>query len=138
MLYSPLRNRDPNLYSLDIKLLYSVCVCSHVFLSLLSLFKKSGLMRSLCFLCVCESSLSIFLIPESIIMKLGMFIIASDPISTAYFINPSHPSVCLYVYPLIIAGQRPGKNVTAVTLTHATIEDLLNASLLRDPRFIKG
>jgi hypothetical protein len=32
-------------------------------------------------------------------MKLGMDIMAPEPISTAYFINPSHQSVCLYVYP---------------------------------------
>jgi hypothetical protein len=32
--------------------------------------------------------------PEPIFMKL-----ATGHISTAYFINPSHQSVCLYVYP---------------------------------------
>jgi hypothetical protein len=53
---------------------------------------------------------------------------AHEPISTAYFINPSHQSVCLYVYPLIVARQRLGKNVTAATNTHATIEELLDAS----------
>jgi hypothetical protein len=37
--------------------------------------------------------------PEPIFMKLGMHIMANEPISTAYFINPSHHSVCLYVYP---------------------------------------
>jgi hypothetical protein len=35
-----------------------------------------------------------------------MYIMAPEPISTAYFINPSHQSVCLYVYPLIVARQR--------------------------------
>jgi hypothetical protein len=34
-------------------------------------------------------------------MKLGMYVItAPESISTAYFINPSQQSVCLYVYPL--------------------------------------
>jgi hypothetical protein len=28
-----------------------------------------------------------------------MYIMTSEPISTAYVINPSHQSVCLYVYP---------------------------------------
>jgi hypothetical protein len=50
--------------------------------------------------------------------------------------------VCLYVYPSIVARQRFGKNspnvarqrlggnVTAVTNTHATIEELLNMFLM--------
>jgi hypothetical protein len=38
---------------------------------------------------------------------------APEPISTVYFINPSQQSVCLYVYPLIVARQRLGKTVTA-------------------------
>jgi hypothetical protein len=48
-------------------------------------------------------------------------------ISVVYPINSSHQSVCLYLYPLIIARQRLGKNVTAVTKTQATIEELLEA-----------
>jgi hypothetical protein len=62
-------------------------------------------------------------------MKFGVYIVAPEPITTAYFINPSHQSVCLYVYPLnVVARQRLGKNVTAATNTHATIEELLDAS----------
>jgi hypothetical protein len=38
-------------------------------------------------------------------------------ISTAYFINPSHQSMCLYVYPSIVARQRSGKNITSATST---------------------
>jgi hypothetical protein len=38
------------------------------------------------------------------------------------FINPSDQSVCLYVYPPIVARQRLGKNFTATTNTQATIE----------------
>jgi pyruvate-formate lyase len=37
-------------------------------------------------------------------------------------------SVCLYVYPPIVARQRLCKNVTAATITHATIKELLDAS----------
>jgi hypothetical protein len=33
-------------------------------------------------------------------MKFGMYIMAPQPISTAYFTNLSRQSVCLYVYPL--------------------------------------
>jgi hypothetical protein len=64
---------------------------------------------------------------ESIFMKLGMYIMAPVPISTAYFINPSHQFVCLYVYPTLIARQRLGKSVTAATNTQATVEELLDA-----------
>jgi hypothetical protein len=35
-------------------------------------------------------------------MKIGMYITAPDPISTVYFINPSHMSVCMSVYPPIL------------------------------------
>jgi hypothetical protein len=45
-----------------------------------------------------------------------------EPISTAYFILPSHQSVPVYV-----ARQRLGKNVTAEMSTHA-IEELLDVS----------
>jgi hypothetical protein len=36
--------------------------------------------------------------------------------------------VCLYVYPPIVSRQRLCKNITAATDTHATIEELLDAS----------
>jgi hypothetical protein len=52
---------------------------------------------------------------------------APEPISAAY-LNSSHQSVCLYVYPSIVARQRLGKNVTAETKTLAAIEELLDAS----------
>jgi hypothetical protein len=38
--------------------------------------------------------------PEPIFIKFGTYIMASEHISTAYFINPSHQSVYLYVHPL--------------------------------------
>jgi hypothetical protein len=66
--------------------------------------------------------------PEPIVMKLGMHIMAPEPISTAYLKNPSHQSVCLYVYPPIVARQRLGKNVTATTNTQVTIDELLDSS----------
>jgi hypothetical protein len=44
-----------------------------------------------------------------------IYIMAPDQISTAYFMNPSHQSVCLYSP--IIAGQRLGKHVPAATNT---------------------
>jgi hypothetical protein len=66
--------------------------------------------------------------PEPFFMKLGTYIIAPEPISTAYFINPSHQSVCLCMYSLIVARQRIGNNVAVATNTHATIEELLGTS----------
>jgi hypothetical protein len=42
-------------------------------------------------------------------MKLGMYIMAPEPFSTAYFMNPSHQSACLYVHPPVVARQRFGK-----------------------------
>jgi hypothetical protein len=90
--------------------------------------------------------------PEPIFIKLGTYITAPEPMSTAYLKYPSHQPVCLYVYtpivarkrlgksplivtrqrldknPPIVARQRLGKNVTAATNTQATIEELLDAS----------
>jgi hypothetical protein len=40
-----------------------------------------------------------FWMRDPIFMKLGMYIMGTEPILAAYFINPSHQSVCLYVYP---------------------------------------
>jgi hypothetical protein len=50
-------------------------------------------------------------------MKLGMCVMAPEPIPTAYFIKPSHQCVCLCVYPLIVARQRLGKHVPAAKNT---------------------
>jgi hypothetical protein len=72
-------------------------------------------------------------------VKLGVYIMTPDHISTAYFINPSH----LYTYmcipllllgndsvkcPPIVARQRLGENFIAATCTHGRTEDLLDAS----------
>jgi hypothetical protein len=35
--------------------------------------------------------------PELVFMKPGMYIMAPGPTLTAYFINPYHQSVCLYM-----------------------------------------
>jgi hypothetical protein len=55
-------------------------------------------------------------------MKLGIYIMALEPISTAYFINSSHQSVCLYMYPSAVVRQQLGEDVTAATNIHATRE----------------
>jgi hypothetical protein len=51
---------------------------------------------------------------------------ATESISMAYFRNPSHQSV----YPSIVAGQQLAKRVPAAINTHATMEELLEASFL--------
>jgi hypothetical protein len=61
------------------------------------------------------------LLNEPVFMKLGMYIIAPQPMSMPYFINPSYQCVCLYVY---VARQRQGKTVTAATNTYARTEKL--------------
>jgi hypothetical protein len=49
-------------------------------------------------------------------------------------LHKSLPSVCIPICgSLIVARQRHGKNVTAAMNTHATIEELLNASFLCGP-----
>jgi hypothetical protein len=55
--------------------------------------------------------------PEPVFMKLDMYITPPEPISTGFFINASHQSVCLYVYPPIVGRQWLGKHVTAATNT---------------------
>jgi hypothetical protein len=54
---------------------------------------------------------------EPVFMKLSMYIMAPEPISAAYFLNPSHQSMHLCVYPLLVARQRLGKHVPAAMNT---------------------
>jgi hypothetical protein len=68
--------------------------------------------------------------PEPIFMKFGVYIKAPGHISTTYFVNSSHQSLRLYVY---VATHRLGKNVTAATNTHDTIEELLDGSFSMRP-----
>jgi hypothetical protein len=80
---------------------------------------------------------------EPIFMKLGMYIMAPEPISTAYFINPSRQSVCLYVYPRIVAswkyvsycnarGKHTGVVMGAKSLaTHSLISYMNGPQILR-------
>jgi hypothetical protein len=62
--------------------------------------------------------------PEPILTKLGMYIMAPEPISTPYFINPSHQSVCVSLLSLLSNGsisKFPWQRI------HATIYELLDA-----------
>jgi hypothetical protein len=60
-------------------------------------------------------------------MKLGMYAMAPEHISVAYFINLSHYSACLYMYPPYIAREWLSKNVTVAMNAHATVEEMLDA-----------
>jgi hypothetical protein len=51
-----------------------------------------------------------------------------EPILMAYFINPSHQSVCLYLYPPLVARQQLSKNITMAMNTHVKIKELLDTS----------
>jgi hypothetical protein len=56
-------------------------------------------------LCVCLYIPHInFRMAEPVFMKLGMYIMAPELISTECFINPSLNSVCLRVYLLLLLG----------------------------------
>jgi hypothetical protein len=62
--------------------------------------------------------------PQPIFVKLGMYIMAPE----RTYINLSHQSICLYVYSSIVARQRLGENIIMAPNTHATIQELLDAS----------
>jgi hypothetical protein len=71
---------------------------------------KTRLMISSYCLCMCVRIPRInFWMSGSVFKKLGMYIMAPEAISTAYFINPSHQSLCLYINHLIVARQRLSK-----------------------------
>jgi hypothetical protein len=61
-------------------------------------------------------------------MKIDMYIMTLESISKLHIINTSHLYVCLYVYSLIVARQRLGRNMMAAKNTHATIQKMLDAS----------
>jgi hypothetical protein len=75
--------------------------------------------HAVCMSVLCTPTIN-FWMPELISMKLGTYIMAHEHISTAYFINPSHQSVWLYVYPTIVAKQRLSKHVPAVKNTDSS------------------
>jgi hypothetical protein len=66
-----------------------------------------------------------------------MYIMAAEPISTAYFINPSVQSVCLYAYLPVVDRQRLGENVGAETNTEQQKDYWMGPSICRLCR-VKG
>jgi hypothetical protein len=45
-------------------------------------------------------------------MRLDIHIVATEPLRTVYFINPSHQSVCLYVYPSSVCKTTTSSNIS--------------------------
>jgi hypothetical protein len=70
-------------------------------------------------------------------MKLGMYIMAPEPTSSAYFINPSHQSVALIAYPSLVARQLLVKNFTAETSRHKN-RRIVECIFFYDVRVVKG
>jgi hypothetical protein len=76
--------------------------------------------------CLCIPAIN-FWMPEPVFMKVAMYIMALQSISTAYFINPSRQPVCLYVYPLSLLGNGSIKKRNRGN-EYATVKELLGAS----------
>jgi hypothetical protein len=74
----------------------SVHFCSGDAVYLLAYFPYFERIKVGC-LCVCVSPPIKFRMAEAVFMKLGMYIMAPELISKAYFINPSHQSVSVFV-----------------------------------------
>jgi hypothetical protein len=79
-------------------------------------------------------------VAEPVFMKAGMYIMAPEPISKAYFINPSHRSLCLCVYPFYLCYAKAQYSISFIPLPgngsvnmfqrkriYTTIEELLDA-----------
>jgi hypothetical protein len=112
-----------------IQKLMQVDTQAYNFFSLLSLFWKKwkqAYAMSIPSGCLCIHPYH-FWMAEPIFMKVGVYAMASGPISTACFINLSHQSVS-YVYSPIAARQQLGKNVNPAMNTHGTREKLFGSS----------
>jgi hypothetical protein len=57
---------------------------------------------------------------EPVFMKLGMYIMTPEPISTTRLINHSCQSLCLFEYTPVVARQRLGKNFTPAMINELT------------------
>jgi hypothetical protein len=76
-------------------------------------------MRSPCCLCVCMCipGPSTFDCLNEFFIKVGIYITASEPISTTYFINLFHQSVCLHMYLRNVVRQMLSKHIPTETNT---------------------
>jgi hypothetical protein len=69
-------------------------------------------------------------------MKHGIYTAATEPISSAYFINLLHHSVCLRMYSPTIVRQTLCKNVTAATNTRNNNRRIVGLVVSYEVRFI--
>jgi hypothetical protein len=65
---------------------------------------------------------------EPIFGVFGMYIMAHEPLSTAYFINPFHQSACLYVYHRVLLLGNGSVDMFPWQRIHASTEELWEAS----------
>jgi hypothetical protein len=66
---------------------------------------------ALCYLHALCVSVSVSPLSAFVWLKLDMYIMTPEPISTAYLINASYQSLCLYVYPPTLLGNRSVKTL---------------------------
>jgi hypothetical protein len=64
-------------------------------------------------------------------MKLGMYIMATEPISAAYFINPSHQAVCLCMCPRLSLLRKGSADRLLWQRIHATRKELFETFSMR-------
>jgi hypothetical protein len=107
----------------------------------LAYFPKVGLcdLHLVC-IYVFPPPLSFFDCLNQCLMKLAMYIMATEPVLTAYFINPFHQSVSVYLPLLLFLGQGSVKSIPPFIARqrlnkhfphqriHATVEKLLDVS----------
>jgi hypothetical protein len=71
--------------------------------------------------------------PEPNFIKLNIYVMTPDPILAAYFINPTHQSACLYVYPKSLLDNGSVRTFLLQRMHATVIEELLDASLYVQP-----
>jgi hypothetical protein len=96
------------------------------------------LRRSPCCLYICILPPIKFWMPEPIFMKLWVHIMAPEPISTAYLINPSHQSVCLSCASLLLLGKGPVKFILPFVARQRLGKHVPAATNIRKNRKIVG
>jgi hypothetical protein len=87
---------------------------------------------------VCVSTLLTFEYLNQSLSELDIHNVAPEPITRTYFISPPIGLCVCMCSPFIVARQRLGKDVTAATDTHGTLEELLDASFLCGPCRFNG
>jgi hypothetical protein len=107
---------------------------------ILSLFgkNKDTFTRRLCCVCVSVYTSCInFPVPEQVFMKLGMHIMAHEPISVANFINPFNQSIFMCI-PLSLLGKGSVKTLSRQRIYTQEWNNCLTRRFLCGPCLING